>query len=305
MKLFILLFCIVSFHTAAQDPTVKKLREESNRAITKDPNDTIPKTWKTGGLFNLNLGQGSLTNWAAGGDEFTLTVNTLLNVYAFYKKEKWSWDNSFDVNFGYLRTTSLGGRKNDDRFDLLSKLGYALAPKLNLALLYNLRSQFLKGYSYSDNTKTLTSAFLSPGYFLHSLGLDYKPKTNLSIFVSPLTYRVVTVIHDSLYTKGLYGVKAGKKRADEFGAFLTANYLKEGKITYKGRLDLFSNYRNNPQNIDLFLSNLLAAKLGKIFSINYSLDLIYDDDVRLFGPNKTSAALQVKSIVGVGMLVKF
>ena len=83
MKLIILLLFVVSLHVNAQDPTVKKLKDESNRAITKDPNDTIPKTWKTGGLFNLNLGQGSLTNWAAGGDEFTLTLNTLFNVYAF------------------------------------------------------------------------------------------------------------------------------------------------------------------------------------------------------------------------------
>jgi hypothetical protein len=305
MKIILLLpafYCITSF---AQDPAVKKLQEDAARQVKKDPADTIPETWKTGGLFNLNAGLGTLANWAAGGDEFTLTINSLLGSFANYKKNKISWDNSLDINFGYIKTTSLGSRKNDDRFDLLSKLGYALAPKLNLTLLYNMRSQFLKGYSYTDSSKTLSSAFFSPGYFLHSLGLEYKPKTNLSIFLSPITYRLVTVIHDSLYTKGLYGVPAGKKRANEFGAFLTASYLKEGKITYKGRLDLFSNYRKNPQNIDLFFSNLLAFKLGKIFSFNYSLDLIYDDDARLFGPNKSSPALQVKSIAGLGMLVAF
>ena len=306
MKIFLLpVFLCLVLDLDAQDPSVKKLQEESSRSIKKDESDTIPKTWKTGGLFNLNAGQGSLNNWAAGGDEFTLTANTLLNVFANYKKNKYSWDNVLDISFGYINTTSLGSRKNDDRFDLLSKLGYSLASKLSVALLYNVRSQFLKGYTYTDNVKTLTSAFLSPGYFLHSLGLDYKPKPNLSVFISPITYRLITVIHDSLVPKGLYGVEAGKKRANEIGAFLTANYLHEGKITYKGRLDLFSNYRNDPQNVDLFFSNLLAAKFGKIFSFNYSLDLIYDDNVRLFGPNKSSPALQAKSIVGIGMLVKF
>ena len=45
----------------------------------------------------------------------------------FIKKEKHSWDNTFDFNLGYVKTTSLGSRKNDDRFDLLSKYGYAIS----------------------------------------------------------------------------------------------------------------------------------------------------------------------------------
>ena len=76
-------------------------------------------------------------------------------------------------------------------------------------------------------------------------------------------------------------------------------------ITYKSRLDLLSNYRHNPKNIDIFMSNILNAKLGKVLSVSWSLDFIYDDDVRLFGKNQRSAALQVKSLVGLGFLVRF
>ena len=136
---------------------------------------TSTKTWKKGGIYGLNISQGSLSNWAAGGDDFSLSVNSLLSLYAFYKKDKHSWDNTFDFNLGYVNTTSLGSRKNDDRFDLLSKYGYALKPKLNLAGLVNLRSQFFKGYTFSDNVQTLSSNFMAPGYLLLSLGLDYKP----------------------------------------------------------------------------------------------------------------------------------
>ncbi|HRF22582.1 MAG TPA: DUF3078 domain-containing protein, partial [Chitinophagaceae bacterium] len=69
--------------------------------------------------------------------------------------------------------------------------------------------------------------------------------------------------------------------------------------------DLFSNYNKNPQNVDVFLSNTLNAKLGKLFAITWSVDMIYDDDVRLFGLNKTSPSLQLKSLVGIGFQVKF
>jgi hypothetical protein len=148
---------------------------------------------------------------------------------------------------------------------------------------------------------------MSPGYILLGLGLDYKPTTSLSLFFSPLMARLVIVSDTALSNKGYYGVKRGETATFEFGAFASINFLKEisKNITYKGRLDLFSNYRRNPQNVDLFMSNVLNAKISKIISATWGLDLIYDDDARLFGPQKKSPALQVKSLVGIGLLVKF
>ncbi len=308
MRSLILPACIlISAASFSQDESVKKLKTDSEKEIKKDPADTAVKTWRKGGIYGLNISQGSLSNWAAGGDNFSLSVNSMLSLYAFYKKEKHSWDNTFDFNLGYVNTTSLGSRKNDDRFDLLSKYGYALTSKLNLAGIFNLRSQFFKGFTFPDNVKTYASNFMAPGYVLLGLGLDYRPTKNLSIFVSPITARWVIVRDTALSNKGLYGVTPGKKSNLELGAFATINYLKEisKNITYKGRLDLFSNYRHNPQNVDLFMSNMLNARISKVISATWGLDLIYDDDVRLFGPNQTSPGLQVKSLVGIGLLVKF
>jgi hypothetical protein len=41
-----------------------------------------------------------------------------------------------------------------------------------------------------------------------------------------------------------------------------------------------------------------------VLSATWNVDLIYDDDVRLFGPANTSPALQLKSLIGIGLLVK-
>lgn len=302
--LFLAAFSINSF---AQDQSLKALQKESERVIKKETSDTSKNKWKKGGLYSLNVAQASLTNWAAGGDEFSLAVNSLLSLYAFYKKDKHSWDNTFDFNLGYVKSTSIGGRKNDDRFDLLSKYGYALNPKLNASGLVNLRSQFFKGYTFDNNVKSLSSNFMAPGYLLVSAGIDYKPTKELSIYFSPLTARWVIVRDTSLSNKGAYGVVPGKKSILEIGAFASINYFKEisKNITYKGRLDLFSNYKRNPQNIDLFMSNILNVKLSKVLSATWGVDFIYDDDVKLFGPTKTSPALQIKSLVGIGLLVKF
>ncbi|MGQ4828115.1 hypothetical protein, partial [Enterococcus faecalis] len=51
-----------------------------------------------------------------------------------------------------------------------------------------------------------------------------------------------------------------------------------------------------------YMTNLIAFKINKYFSATYSLDLIYDDAIRQFGPNGTSPALQTKSIIGIGFL---
>ncbi len=291
----------------AQDETIKKLKTDAGKTISKDAADTAQKTWKKGGLVGINLSEASLSNWAVGGDNFSLAVSTIINLHAFYKKNKVSWDNTLDFNFGYLKTTSLGGRKNDDRLDLLSKYGYAIASKWNVSGLFNFRTQLFKGYTYPNNVKTFSSAFLSPAYILLSAGVDYKPNDHFSVFISPLTARWVIVKDDTLSAKGLYGVEPGHHSNFEFGAFLSVTYLKDFNkiVSYKGRLDLFSNYKRKPQNIDLFMSNVFSVKISKILSASWNMDFIYDDDTRIFGKNGRSAALQIKSLVGLGLLVKW
>jgi len=290
----------------AQDEVIKKLRIDVDRPIKKET-DTSNQPWKRGALLGVNVSQGSLSNWAAGGDDFSLSANSNINLFAFYKKDKYSWDNTFDLNIGYVNTTSQGGRKNDDRFDFLTKFGTAVNSKLNISVLANLRSQLFKGYTYPNGVKTYSSTFMAPGYLLNSIGLDYKPIKGLSIYFSPVTARWVIVRDTSLANRGAYGVTPGKTSNFEFGAFATLAYQRiiNKIITYKGRMDLFSNYKHNPWNIDLFFANAFNAKLGKSLAVSWSLDFIYDDDVRLFGKNQRSPGLQIKSLVGIGIIKRF
>jgi hypothetical protein len=101
-----LLFMATS--VVAQDKDVKRMQNESSRTIKKENLDTIAQTWRRGGQFSVTLAQGSLRNWAAGGDEFSLSINSMLSLFSFYEKGRNSWDNTFDFNFGYVNTTSLG-----------------------------------------------------------------------------------------------------------------------------------------------------------------------------------------------------
>jgi hypothetical protein len=87
MKQILLIpFLMGILYTNAQDETVKKLQADAARNIKKDETDTVPHVWRKGGVLNVNVSQSSLTNWAAGGEDFSIALNTLVSAYAFYKK---------------------------------------------------------------------------------------------------------------------------------------------------------------------------------------------------------------------------
>lgn len=307
--LLIFLFSVNVQFASAQDPSVQDLKNAASKTITKDPKDTTNKTWKLGGLFNLNVNQGTLSNWSAGGDKFSFSLNAYLNVFAFYKKGKNSWDNNLDLAYGVVNTTSLGSRKASDRIDFLSKYGYAISPKWNASALFNARTQFTEGFAYSKtaaglDTSSVISKSFSPAFLLLSLGFDYKPNDNFSLFLSPLTQRWVVVTDAALASN--FGVLPGKKSKSELGAFVSANYTAKlgSNFVYKSKLDLFSNYKKNPQNIDIFWTNALTAKLTKYINFSFNLDMIYDDDTKNINPAKGPAP-QWLQLMGIGFAYNF
>ncbi len=304
--IFLFLISITSLY--AQDIPVRTLPNDIFKSVPKDANDTTKWKWKRGGVASVNLAQGSLSNWSAGGDNFSLSLNSHVNYSLFYRKTVHTWDNSYDFNFGYVQTTSLGSRKNDDRIDFLSKYGRRIdtANKLYASALFDFRSQLFDGRNYtSKDVSTLTSTLFSPAYVILSIGFDYKPKPTFSVFFSPLTNRTTIIASNRIPAKS-YGVDSGKHAYFEVGSFASINYFINIKkdITYKARMDLFSNYVHNPQDVDMYLTNLFSFKITKFLAATYSLDAIYDDDVKLFGENK-GPALQLKSQIGIGFTMPF
>jgi hypothetical protein len=181
-------FLLITMNSIAQDKTVQELRKELDKAIKKekDQKDTVPKTWKTGGMFNGTVGQTSLSNWAAGGDQFSFNSNGLLSLFAFYKKGIHNWDNTIDLELGYINSTSLGTRKTNDRIDVVSKYGCQLFDHMFLTGLFNFRSQFTNGYTYPDDTtKIKQSTFMAPAYVIVALGMDWKASTTFPMRWQP------------------------------------------------------------------------------------------------------------------------
>ncbi|MCK7540535.1 MAG: hypothetical protein MZV63_61405 [Marinilabiliales bacterium] len=67
---------------------------------------------------------------------------------------------------------------------------------------------------------------------------------------------------------------------------LNAAYKKDEilkNVNFVTKLDLFSNYLNNPQNIDVSWEMLIVLKVNEFISATVNTHLLYDDDILIKG----------------------
>lgn len=272
--------------------------------------DENTSNWKKGGMGGLTFSQVSLSNWAAGGEN-SVSGNLMVNLFANYKKDKLTWDNSFDLGYGLLKQGDLGLRKSDDKIEFDSKLGQYAFENWYYSALINFKTQMLTGYEYSNDANIddiKISNFMAPAYLTIALGMDYKPTDNFSLLISPATGKVTFVNDDDLSAAGAFGVDPGETSRAEFGGFVKAQFKADimENVNLLTKIDLFSNYMDNPQNIDLNWELLLTMKINEYLSANLSTQMIYDDDIKIANDDGTaSPKLQFKEVFGVGLSYKF
>ena len=209
---------------------VQKVAADAAVAIDKAPEpekakEPAAKYWKTSLQTKLDLGQTSLTNWAAGGYN-TVSLKTFIDANANYAKGEMFWNNRLQLDYGFLYSADKPIlQKSDDRIYLESKWGYQATKNLYYSANFSFRSQFSNTYDFPTPTqkadgstlpdgedytaadwraaRVLKSGFLSPAYTNLALGLDYKPLKWLTVNFAPLTGGFVIV--DDPYLRKAYG----------------------------------------------------------------------------------------------------
>ena len=293
---------------------------EAEKTLISQRVDTT-QGWKTGGVIALNLAQTSLTNWAAGGQN-SVAVNGIFSAFCNYKRNRSVWDNSLDMGYGILRQGKNSNyRKTDDKIDFVSKYGQEAFKNFYYAFLFNFKTQMAPGYNYPDDS-TKISTLLSPAYVLFALGMDYKPSTHFSAFIAPLTAKFTIVNNQRLADSGAFGVKRGNKSLSEVGGYIRVIYTKNDfkseflkNVSFTTKIDLFSDYANNPQNVVVNWETLIAFKINKFLSANFNTQFIYDDKIKvqydknhngILEPGESvGSKIQSKEILGVGLSYNF
>lgn len=288
-------------------------------AIVSFAQDTLPDGWHHKGNFGLNFGQSSYTNWAAGGQN-TINGQGIFNYAIHYKHGNFKWDNTLNTSLGYSYFDFKHKPvKTDDKIEFTSLAALKATEHLNYGAELAFRSQFAYGFDYSKDSTQYISKFLAPAYISLGLGVEWVPCKHFSLYFSPVTGRVTIVNDDYLASIGAFGVNNLDKNDTivhtnydkvryEFGARAVANfnYPIVKNVDFNSKLELFSNYLNHPERIDVDWQNMLVLKVNDWLNCNLATHLIYDYDIPFYDEANVKiegSKVQFKEVLAVGFMV--
>lgn len=303
-KVFIIFFLVANTMLFAQEKI-----ETVAKPMDRTSGDSA-KAWTILATGGLNITQAAFSNWAAGGEN-SIGMGALVNVKADYKKNKHSWKNNLGLAYGFQflgKGSAARYTKTDDKIEYTTSYGYAVSKHWDVTLLANFRTQFTNGYNYPNDSVAISN-FLSPGYLVIGIGMNYVPAEYFQLYMSPAAGRFTFVRDQFLSDAGAFGVEPGKHIKGEFGPYVRAVFNKEvfKNVTLNTSLELFSDYLKDFGNVDVNWNVLIGLKVNKWLSTTITTQLLYDDDVMIQSTPSSAPGprTQFKEVIGVGLSYTF
>lgn len=305
MKVIKITLAVIFTVTLSKAQNTEKELIKNTESAVKNINDTLPNGWRKKGNVAFLFSQSNFNNWIAGGEN-NLSGNLGINYDFNYKKDKLTWDNKIIASYGLLQTKNADfEKKTDDRLEFNSVLGQHAFGNWYYSLFLNFRTQFTRGYLYGKDAngaeiRTENTNFLSPGYLTFGPGLFWKKGDHLRLNFAPLTSKMTFV--DDFYTSQLgyvdgayFGVDANKSLRYELGFYASAYYKFNlmTNVSAENTLNLYTNYLEDPQNVDIDYSLAIVMKINKFLSANLNFQAIYDDNA--------FKGFQTRQVFGLGV----
>jgi len=272
--------------------------------------------WSGGVGIGLDFFQLLQINPKVGAGEDRIQFGGLSTGFVNYKKGLLDWENIGTFLFGVQRlgsgTTNIGGnviskpyQKTIDELRLVSSLAYQTREDSKWSysadliafsqLLPTYRGNFLKDVTESGEGPI--SKFFSPAQVSFAPGMRYEPSENWSVTISPATVKTIIVADPDIAAIpgseeamiGLHGTEwRGPDDFDQvlfqFGASLRGIYKNKyfnDKVITRSELILFSNYLEEPKNVDFDWRNEIAYQIVKGLKLTVVVNLFYDHDILL------------------------
>ena len=293
-------------------------------SITKN---RAPERWVQSNTVSLDVSEVAFVNWNAGG---TNSISALLNVFSAirHNHNNLVWVASLRSKYGVNKQENQELRKTEDELELSSTLGYRKNTTTNwyYSARLNFKTQFSNGFDYPDKKKEI-SKFMAPGYLFFGGGAEYgKNLEQLSIYLSPLTFKSTFVLDRELSNAGSFGVAPaildengniiaqGQRVRTEMGILITNFYQASivENISLTNRLSLYTDYLNSFGNIDIDWEVNFDFKVNSFVRATLGSHLRYDNDVKLLEETEIEgefiekgARVQLKQILGVGVILNF
>ena len=280
MKRFLFLTLFVSVATIAQETTIDST-----------------KHWTKKGVFTLLANQSSFDNWLAGGqNNFAGNVN--INYDFNYKNDDWNWDNKIIAAYGLTKIKGADTQKTDDRIEFNSLLGKKAIGNWFYSAFFNFKTQMDAGFDPATQSVKI-SHFFSPAFFQLGPGMLWKKSDNLKVNIAPATSRLI-VVHGHFTGFGpSFGVAQGETTRFELGAAINGYYKFKimENVSVENILNLYSNYLEEAQNVDIDYQLNVVMKINKYLSTNFAFQTLYDDNA--------FKGFQTRQVIGVGLNANF
>lgn len=259
--------------------------------------------WTRGGNVSFLFNQSSFENWTAGGVN-TISGTLGINYDFNYLKNDIVWDNKIIASYGITKIKGTDKQKTDDRLEFNSLVGKKMSENWFYSAFLNFKTQM--DYGAATEEQPRTTHFFSPAYLQVGPGMLWKKNDNLKVNIAPATAKMIFV-HDE-FTEvapgleaafneagGYFGVDANKTSRFELGMSIGAYYkikLMEN-VSMENILNLYSNYLEDPQNVDIDYTMNLVMTINKYLSANLAFQTIYDDNA--------FKGFQTREVFGLGV----
>lgn len=214
--------------------------------------EATPSPWSCSGVLGLNASATGFVNWAAGGNN-NVTGVAFGKVRLLYSANNISWDTNLDMEYGlsYIDQEYDPFQKSSDKLNFNTKLGWQFHKAWYLTAAAGFKSQFAYGRAYggTDADDPIISKFLSPSYTDISVGIDWKPNSIFSVYLSPVAGQITTAyVGDAVEAAnpGLrqqmqdkYATWTYSKQVNADGTYdkIYKNYKAELGLTLKGSIN--------------------------------------------------------------------
>lgn len=286
MKKIILIFALF-FGVASMNAQEEKVQ------------DSIKQGWTKAGNILATFNQSAFNNeWTFGGVG-NMAANVLINYDFNYAKDDFIWDNKLIIDYGVNKNKGQENfTKNNDRLELNSLAGKKAKGYWYYSAYFNFKSQLDSGFIDDELGNSFkTSHFFSPAYFQAGPGFLWKKSDNFNINISPAAAKLILVSDD---LAGTFGTEPGKTSRFEFGGAIRAYYKVDimENISFENILNLYSNYLEDPLNIDVDYTANISMSINKYISTNLVFQAIYDD-------NANPRGFQIRETFGLGFNYNF
>lgn len=277
--------------------------------------------------LKLNLASTSFVNWRQNdGAANNISIGVDYDLERKFSYLSWSYIDQFIFRYGMQKVETQDIEKTIDFIQYKTKLNYRAINNLYYTAEGTAQTQLTNSY---DKDTVLASTFLSPLYT--SIGIGASFQTNfISVYVSPITGRITTVLNQELADKGFFGVKPatfdanknkltdGENNLVELGLLMEIDWKIEIMKNIKSRqkIRLYSDYRKSFGVYDVDWQSNIEMQVNDLFAVDFRWHIIYDEDVKFYEKDTNKDGLidsndngiaktQILTYIAIAMTYKF